>query len=97
MGYNTRYELTVDGHEIKAHELGIEDLVGHDPFEYSCKWYSHEEEMRKYSKKHPECLFELRGEGEESLDVWVKYFKNGKMQRCKAKVTFDAFDELQLK
>ena len=97
MGYNTRYELTANGAEVKAHELRIEDFIGYNPFEDSCKWYKHEAEMREYSKKHPDSLFELRGEGEENLDVWVKYFKNGKMQECRAKFTFDAFDELQLK
>lgn len=31
-----------------------------------CKWYSHEEEMRSLSKKFPNVLFKLHGEGDEN-------------------------------
>lgn len=56
-----------------------------------CKWYKHESEMRKFSEKFPEVLFTLEGEGEESGDIWRKYFVNGKMQVAKAKISFDPF------
>jgi len=53
--------------------------------------------MREYSKKHPEVIFTLKGEGEEKDDLWVEHYKNGLMQECKAKITFDPFDESSLK
>src|SRR5881394_2305568 len=52
--------------------------------EESTKWYDHEADMKALSAEFPKVLFTLRGEGEESGDVWVKYFKNGKMQSSKA-------------
>lgn len=60
------------------------------------KWYSHDEDLIKLSKKFPEIVFRLHGEGEEPGDLWDKYYKNGKTQFCKAKIVFDDFDEDEL-
>ena len=45
---------------------------------------------------HPKVVFELSGEGEEAGDLWKAYFKDGKMQMCKAKIEYDNFDESQM-
>lgn len=62
----------------------------------SCKWYNHEKELRQFSTKYPRWLFTLEGKGEESGDLWKKYFVNGKMQSAKAKIVFDEFDSSKL-
>lgn len=74
---------------------GTESLL--DVLGDSCKWYEHEEDMRRVSKVFPSVLFTLRGEGEESGDIWVKYFKDGKMQVAKAEIKLGPFDPSQLK
>ena len=61
-----------------------------------CKWYDHEEDMRSFSEKYPTILFELEGEGEENGDHWFEYYLNGKMQRCKAIITFEPYDVTKL-
>lgn len=58
-----------------------------------CKWYEHDEDMVKLSKMFPGVLFTLRGEGEESGDLWVSYYLNGKHQLCKAEAVYPEFDE----
>lgn len=63
----------------------------------TCKWYEHETELKSFSKKHPQWLFILEGSGEESDDMWKKYFLNGKVQVAKAIVTFEPFDKNKLK
>ena len=63
----------------------------------SCKWYEHEDDMKVMSKDFPEVLFTLHGEGEESGDIWNKYFLNGKVQVCKAEIKIDKFDPKKLK
>jgi hypothetical protein len=67
-----------------------------NPFSEPCKWYEHEDDMRKFSQLYPFILFEFSGEGEESGDIWKKYFLNGKMQICSARIEFEPFDETKL-
>ncbi len=96
MGYRTRFELEIienNNTEIDyAEEIGELSDYG-DCFDDEIKWYDHEEHMKEYSKKYPETVFCLKGEGDENDDIWAKYFKNGKMQVCKAKIIFDDYSE----
>jgi hypothetical protein len=101
MGYYTRFILTVkpkndqivkffeESEQTSLHNL-YDIWAGH--FD-KITWYGHETDMRELSKKFPNHLFTLYGEGEENGDAWYKHFKNGKMQECRAKTIFDIFDE----
>lgn len=62
----------------------------------TCKWYRHEEDMKALSRHFPTLVFMLEGEGEEAKDLWIKYFKNGKMQACPAKITYDEYNPSKL-
>lgn len=75
----------------------VKDKIGYNPFEDQTKWYEHEEVMKEISKEYPDVIIQLTGEGEESGDMWIKYFVNGKMQHCKAKIVFEEFDPKKLK
>lgn len=105
MGYNTNYSL--DLHNVIGIEESIisalrekeiiryaldENLDSYD----SVKWYDHETDMREISKQFPNVIFELHGEGENNEDIWDKYFRNGKMQACYAKIVIPPFDESKL-
>lgn len=92
MGYYTRYELTAtpDNDEIwdavKTNKninyaVGDQGNSGEE-----CKWYDNEKDMVEFSKKFPDITFCLHGEGEETGDIWNKYFRNGKKQICKAEI-----------
>ena len=107
MGYHTGYHLTVEppitGDKIEKDldllnygELDDENLEEGDLGRCSSSWYGHEDEMREFSEMYPDHLFELGGCGENSEDIWIKYFKNGKMQHCPAIITFDEYDEGKL-
>jgi len=86
-----RESMTIDDYE-----KFITVEAGFNPFEDECKWYDHEVDMRTVSHAFPNTLFTLTGEGEENGDMWVKYFKYGKIQRAPAKITYDEFDEAKL-
>jgi hypothetical protein len=80
-----------EGMESLVSEL--KEISGYDyPFGDDIKWYEHEDHMRAISEKYPEVLFTLSGEGEESGDIWKKYFLNGKMQKAIARIVIPEFD-----
>lgn len=98
MGYYTTFSLKVIGHTEIDHEEEISNEFhdGYPVFDESVKWYDYQQDMKEYSLKYPELLFKLEGVGEQNEDMWICYFKNGKMQECPATITFDDFDESKL-
>ncbi len=75
----------------------VEHAINHDgSANDSTKWYEHDENLLEFSQQYPKAVFKLTGEGEESQDLWVKYYKNGKMQRCQAIISFEEYDESKL-
>ena len=107
MGYYTNYYLDIhEGNKTIEEVLNNIDESEFEGIYYSIdeygdtvdavKWYNHEDDMKKFSKLYPELVFVLKGEGEESGDVWRKYFKNGKMHSCYVKLVFDDYDENKL-
>lgn len=94
MGYYTRYDLTYQPRSEEVDEALVYDaIVGN--LRCDAKWYSHEKDMEKFSKRFPDVIFELKGDGDDSPDYWVKYFKNGKVKFGKANLVFPTFDELE--
>lgn len=111
MSYYTHYALSWNEEELSQEsklivkyefkkfrkEKGLEHLLdknGHS--NDSASWYEHEKHMKELSSTCPDAVFTLYGEGEEATDMWFKYFKNGKMQVCDAKITFEDYDESKL-
>ena len=90
--------LPEDSESEEQHILCINEQFnyGYNLFDFTSAWRSHEKDMKAYSLQYPTTLFEFMIEGEEYGDIWKKYFKNGKVQVCKAKITFDAYDEDKL-
>lgn len=105
MGYYTRYTLDISlgnsnvtqeeiEEEMKAMDLAVDSIKTQSD---DMKWYDHEEDMRNFSKKFPDVLFILDGTGEESGDIWKKYFKNGLMQHVIPKLKFPPYNPVRLK
>ena len=84
MGNETIYNLSmksINGFDEHADEIskrsGYRHLFDNEPH----KWYRHEEVMLSYSEQNPDIEFRLEGYGDENEDIWVKWFKGGKMQQ----------------
>ncbi|HBU90253.1 MAG TPA: hypothetical protein DEB53_03445 [Bacillus pumilus] len=104
MGYYTQYEVEMDKDAELVREYVNENFDGNgnltavfNGWDDELKWYGHEVDMRAVSRQFPDVLITLTGEGEDSGDMWRKYFKGGKMQECPAKITFDDYDEKELR
>jgi hypothetical protein len=104
MGYGTRYELLLKPYkdevipELREYSEGAAYALNDDgESSESCKWYEHENELKTFSKRHPNILFTLLGEGEESGDIWRLYVKDGKKKKVKAKLIFEEYDEDKLR
>jgi hypothetical protein len=107
MGYYTNYKLTLhldpnsqyDEIEVYFNDSEHEGEYWHgilDGDRGSMKWYDHDDDMLAISELFPDVVFKLEGEAEESGDLWIKYYKNGKKQTCNAVITFDEFNETKL-
>jgi len=104
MGYYTEHKLSVTAGSEQLIEVFRDEC---EEASYalksdggSCnwaKWPRHEEDLRAFSKMHPGVIFTLSGKGEESSDIWIEYYGNGLIQKCKAIITFDEFDKDKLK
>lgn len=55
-------------------------------------WDEFEADLIALSQQHPDYIFILDGEGQESRDMWRMYFHNGLMQMCPAIVTYPRFN-----
>lgn len=81
-------EIMYDG------ELSIQELIdGNVDF---MKWYDHEEDMIKISKKFPNLVFILDGDGEESGDIWREFYMNGNTYSWRLFIERPNFDPEQL-
>lgn len=99
MGYFTEYELDIiEGPDhlielLRAECEGASFAISPDgATNFECKWYEHQKDMKAFSKKHPDALLMLSGEGEDNGDAWREYYRNGKMQVCKAVRVFPDYD-----
>ena len=81
MGYHTDYKLESSDGISHEENVGALSGYGNQLWEESWKWYDHQEHMLEYSLKYPDVEFVLDGVGENSTDVWRKWFKNGRMQQ----------------
>lgn len=99
MGYYTRHKLEIlEGNDnVTDYEKEISELADYNNcFDDEIKWYDHQENMVEYSKRHPQVVFKLSGEGEESGDIWTEYYQDGKMQREEAEIKIAGFDKSKL-
>lgn len=100
MGYYTDYRLsvypkTLPGDtrkailgEIDGLQMGFEGDLDFGLTTWT-KWYYYEKDMIALSKKFPNLIFELYGDGEDGDDHWVCYFQNGDSQFCFGSIVYE--------
>lgn len=88
MGYYTNFSLDFEPEEPELVEY-LEEAADQNYFQDAnffhawtrnlepTKWYSYEDDLKSLSKKFPNVLFKLYGNGEEDDDIWVAYAKDG--------------------
>ena len=87
MANQTEYKLTI----LPAlNESSNESLLSEELYNSSIRawlywdinkwlvWTSHQQDMIALSKKYPDYLFILDGEGDAKFDIWRSFYKSGK-------------------
>jgi len=109
MGYLTYHELSIYKDDTLEKEIDFEkeeeikEELGESTgyldslFDDSIKWYDHDKDMLEISKKYPDYVFVLTGDGECSDDFWRTFYKNGKKQEVRAELVFDKYNPETLK
>ena len=64
---------------------------------YHMKLYTYENDMLAFSKKYPDVVFVVYGEGECIVAQWKEYYQNGKRQYAPGELIFPTFDPSKLK
>lgn len=85
MGYYTNYEIIAIEDPNEEFDDFLWDLADYTDYKElqegyatSIKWYDWKEDSIEISKRYPNILFRIQGDGEESDDLWRFYCKNGK-------------------
>jgi len=61
----------------------------------SIEWYDRDEDMKGYSTEFPLTVFKLEGLCEDG-ELWVGYYKDGKMQEADIEFIVEAYDSQSL-
>ena len=100
MSYYTDYRLSVfqsnlpeDAREAVLGEINELQMGFEGDLDFGLttwtKWNNYEEDMIALSKKFPNLIFELYGDGEIKDDHWVCYFQNGDAQFCSGSIVYE--------
>lgn len=92
MGYYTDFDITSNNEEVQQR---IKEVSDYDYFN-DIKWYGYDKDMKQISLEFPDVILTLDGLGEEALDIWKAYYKNGKGFKTRAKTVFEEYDESKL-
>lgn len=81
--------------DLELIDYAFDDGTYYDSEEYAifspweeAKWYDHDDDMRRLSKKLPHVVFMLEGDGEDSEDRWRTYYKDGDWEVCHGHIEY---------
>lgn len=98
MGYYTYFSINkVKGSDKDMDNL-VKDIDAKTGLRFSddncqeAKWGDYEEDCLKLSKKYPNLVFQLDGDGENSDDLWAERFHNGNCEMVSMEYPGDFVD-----
>lgn len=91
MSYYTHYQLNIEKSDCTTRDIAetLAEVAGDDATfwesvlegnDSSGKWYDHSVDMQQVSRRYPEEILTLSGQGEDPDDQWVEYHHNGRVQ-----------------
>jgi len=99
MGYYTDFTLTAEAHDPAIACEAIMDFAEHSNYSWDianneatlhdAKFYDWVEKLEQASKRFPQVLFRLDGNGEENGDIWAAFAHNGVSERAEAKIVIE--------
>lgn len=112
MGYYTDFTLDIQekdrfGNELSALDVDLveQEVEKMNVFESgnfgegwygNAKWYDRDADMILLSKRFPDMIFFLEGDGEDSDDRWGNYYCGGKVMYNGIELVYHPFDQNKL-
>ena len=85
--------VSVSGYHFDVSDFSDEGYISATC--WSAKWYDHRKDLQQVSAAYPHITVDLRGNGEESGDMWKLRARNGVTEKVEAQIVFPEFETLK--
>ena len=94
MGYYTTYTIKLVSGDENDFDSLLKDIRTKSSVDFTeyevqeAKWSDHDKDMLELSRKYPDLIVQLDGDGQDSEDLWATRYRNGESESVGAVLPF---------